>query len=179
MNACESSGVSVHHYADVLLNQPQLMFAGTALETVRHNSHPQFRFRSAGGTYPNPNNNVHVYSLAVAGIHKLITESLEINIDESVMNLLAKQLNIEVTGDEYGKSLMLLHKRSNEISNPSELLTTLKDATNRLDYSHKFFTLEEIYKNIKNVHVFQNDIPQACLRILLLMQIKMDTSSIE
>ena len=102
MNTCESNGLSVHNYADVLFNQPQLMFSGSALETIqllRHNSHPQFLFRSAGGTYPDPNDNVHIYRLAVASIHKLIIESLEINIDESVMNLLAKQLKIEVTSD--------------------------------------------------------------------------------
>ena len=55
MNNCESSGLSVHHYADVLFNQPHLMFAGTALETVqqlRHNSHPQFVFRSAEAHTP-------------------------------------------------------------------------------------------------------------------------------
>ena len=168
MRIHEHMRVSVHHYADVLLNQPQLMFSGSVLENVqqlRHNSHPQFRFRSAGGTYSDPNNNVYVYLFAVASIYKLIIESLETKIDESVMKLLTKQLNIEVTSDgqvlfnDYGKSLVLLNKRSNEISNPSDLPTTLKDAINRLDYSHKlaglnrghFFNLFEKHQECSSI----------------------------
>ena len=67
------------------------------------------------------------------------------------MNLLAKQLKIEVTSDgsikfhEDGISLMLLHKRSNEISNPADLLTTLKDAINRLDCMHRITGLGRAY----------------------------------
>ena len=72
MDTCEFNGISVHHYADTLLNQPHFMF----------NAHPQFRLRSAGGTYTNPNDNVHIYRLAVADIQKLIIEALEVTIDE-------------------------------------------------------------------------------------------------
>ena len=143
MKQCESNGISVHHYADTLLNQPQLMFTGSALETVqqlRHNSHSQFRFRSAGGTYSNPHDNEHICRLAVTGIQKVIIEALEVTIDESVMKLLAKQLETDFTSDsqvkfnEYGINLMMLHKQRNEISNPADLLTTMNDAINRLDY---------------------------------------------
>ena len=60
-------------------------------------------------------------------------------VDESVMKLLAKQLEIEITSERtikfntYGASLTLLHKRSNEISYPVDLLTTL----NWPDFRHK------------------------------------------
>ena len=90
-----------------------------------------------GSTYPNPN----ITRLAVAGMQKLIIEALEVTVNKSVMNLLAKQLEVEITSkgavkfNAYSASLMLLHKRSNEIYNPADLLT-LKDAINRLDFRH-------------------------------------------
>ena len=90
---------------------------------------------------------MHIYRLAVAGIQKLIIEALEVIIDESVVNL---QLEIEITSDgnirfnEYSISLMLLHKRSN----PAELLTTFKNAINRLDYRHRITGLSPEHTSI-------------------------------
>ena len=80
-------------------------------------------------------------------MQKLIIEALKMIVDKSVMKLLAKQLEIEITSEgtvkfnAYVASLMLLQKRSYAITNPSDLLATLKDAIYRLDFRQTTFLL--------------------------------------
>ena len=113
------------------------MFASAALEIVqqlRHNSHPQFTFRSAGDKFPNTNDNFHINRFIFTGVQKLNVEALEVTVDEFVTNLLAKQSRSPM---KTTVSSMLLHKRSIKLSNPADLLTTIKEATNQLDFRHK------------------------------------------